>query len=159
MRPLCSGILCERHFCAIGRTWRRVHNRSMGEGFRETALSGATDIERTRFMVTCDAEGSLLELSSEVRRFTGASPAHYSGFRWLELVHRDDRARIVELIGTHSAAVSPPRCRFRRFDGEFRWFEIMVEAMTWSVIEQGQPGPRKVTARVVLSATEVESAA
>ena len=129
----------------------------MSESSRKFAVRGTTEVERARFAVTCDAEGSLLELSAEGRRFTGASPAHYSGFRWLELVHRDDRSRIVELIGTPSAAVTPQRCRFRRFDGEFRWFEVIVEPRSWKVIEHREAEIKTVNDRVVLSAIEVDS--
>ncbi len=129
----------------------------MSDHSRNFSLANTAEIERAGFVVICDAEGSLVELSAAGRRFTGASPAHYSGFRWLELVHRDERDKIVELIGDASAAVTPQRCRIRRFDGEFRWFQILVEPRSWSVIDERHPEPRQVNERVVLTAIEVDS--
>jgi PAS domain S-box-containing protein len=135
-----------------------IVSAALSDGDRgEFRFPGSAETERAHFVVTCDAEGSLLDLSAEGRRFTGASSAHYSGFRWLELVHKNERRKIVELIGRPSAAGARQRCRFRRFDGEFRWFEILVEPRAWNVIEQEQADTKKVNQRMVLSATEVDS--
>ena len=119
-------------------------------------IPNAVETARAQFLLTCDCEGSLLDLSAEGRRFTGASPAHYSGFRWLELVHADDRSLVVELIHTPSPSAEARRCRIRRFDGEFLWFEIFAESRSLSVVSHGRPGNSDRSIGVVLSATEAE---
>lgn len=141
--------------------WRKpwIATSGLGEedGAAEPANPEAKAEEKARFALTCTAEGSLVELSLECRRYTGASPAHYAGFRWLELVHRNDRNRVVDVIGLQKQPEKPVLCRFRRADGQYRWFEIVAEPGSWTATEQSQPVARRVTDQVVLTAVEVDT--
>jgi PAS domain S-box-containing protein len=63
--------------------------------------------------------------------YTGMSPEQAGGWGWAEAVHRDDLGRMTEywqsIIAT--GASGEIEARFRRFDGEYRWFLFRADPM------------------------------
>lgn len=77
------------------------------------------------FVFTTDIDGNNTETNELYRDYTGRSAAELNGDRWLEAVHPDDRARVVE-AWRHAVETGEPfkeRYRFRRRDGEHQCFD------------------------------------
>jgi len=56
--------------------------------------------------------------------YTGMTAAHASGSGWAEVIHPDDRQRLIEHWHTCLASGTPvdTEARMRRYDGAYRWF-------------------------------------
>jgi PAS domain S-box-containing protein len=77
------------------------------------------------FVFTTDTDGNNTETNQLYRDYTGRSAADLNGERWIEIVHPDDRAHILE--GWKQAIATgqlfKERYRLRGADGEHRCFD------------------------------------
>jgi len=83
------------------------------------------------FIWTSDAAGLCDFASKRWEEFTGRSADEHLGEGWTEWVHPDDVARVV---ATWRRAVANGEdvkmdTRFRRYDGEYRWFDTRAVAL------------------------------
>jgi PAS domain S-box-containing protein len=70
-----------------------------------------------------DPEGTCIYLSQRWCEFTGTSVEAGRGRGWLQTVHSEDTERVLRDFESANAAREPFTfdCRFRRYDGEWRW--------------------------------------
>jgi PAS domain S-box-containing protein len=76
-------------------------------------------------------DGQIDYVNKRVLRYLGSSLEEIKGWGWKEKVHPDDVAFKVqrwldslEAVNSHNA-----NCRFRRFDGSYRWFNVRGEPL------------------------------
>src|SRR5262249_12714357 len=69
--------------------------------------------------------GELEAVNRQVTEYFGQSPEELKNWRTSDLVHPEDRPRVLEIYERSIAAGDPFQyeVRARRFDGEYRWFE------------------------------------
>jgi PAS domain S-box-containing protein len=76
------------------------------------------------FVWTCDGSGGAVYFNEPWYEFTGRVPADSLGFKWTQAIHSEDRDSY--LRRWHNAVSEgitfEAEARFRRFDGEHRWF-------------------------------------
>ena len=60
--------------------------------------------------------------------YTGLSQEHSQGWGWVSAIHPDDRPGLIETWQRVLEAGQPKEAeaRFRRFDGEYRWYLIRM---------------------------------
>ncbi|HMI54337.1 MAG TPA: sigma-54-dependent Fis family transcriptional regulator [Candidatus Saccharimonadales bacterium] len=71
-------------------------------------------------------DGSLDFFNQRLQDYTGLTPDQLKGSQWQSLVHSDDIGELEtwwQDLG-HSQGESTKAVRLRRFDGEYRWFQI-----------------------------------
>jgi PAS domain S-box-containing protein len=88
-------------------------------------------IETIPGMVWCaDPGGELNYLNQRLLDFTGTSPKAWEQLGWTNFLHPDD-AKATVRAWSHAVATSQSydnQCRFRRFDGVYRWFRVLGQA-------------------------------
>ncbi len=77
------------------------------------------------FVFVTDADGHNAQVNALFRDYTGQEAEQLLGDRWLETVHGDDRADAQEAWrhAVESGAPYTARLRFRRADGQYRYFD------------------------------------
>lgn len=73
---------------------------------------------------TCDSQGEMIEISGRWTEYTGQPHAAALGAGWLDVVHPDDVAMVIETsrYALSTRTNSDVRFRCRRADGQYRWF-------------------------------------
>jgi PAS domain S-box-containing protein len=74
----------------------------------------------------CNANGDTIYLNDRWYQYTGHTSAESWGTGWITVLHPDDRARIIR-YWKHCCATGETyegECRYRRYDGEYRWHEF-----------------------------------
>jgi len=73
---------------------------------------------------TCDATGAAVYFNEPWYEFTGRMPADSLGLKWTQVLHPKDSENAVRLwhAAVQEGRVYEAEARFRRFDGEYRWF-------------------------------------
>jgi PAS domain S-box-containing protein len=71
----------------------------------------------------CDPDGSALYLNERWIQYTGQTAAEYEGFGWVNVVHPEDRRRILDRWAhcTRTGEINEGEVRYRGDDGEYRW--------------------------------------
>jgi hypothetical protein len=88
-------------------------------------------IETLPGLVWCAApDGELNYLNRRILDYTGTSPEAWAQFAWTKFLHPDD---VAPTVRAWSRAVTSgeqydARCRFRRANGEYRWFHALGQA-------------------------------
>jgi diguanylate cyclase (GGDEF)-like protein/PAS domain S-box-containing protein len=74
---------------------------------------------------TCAPDGSCTYLSPQWRQHTGAGEPEQLGYAWLDVVHPDDRVRMMQdwKRSLQTLEVYDTDTRLRGADGEYRWFK------------------------------------
>src|ERR1700726_1869315 len=100
---------------------------SLPHGFEEPG-----DVQDIRLVVdtiptlawSAGSDGSADFFNQRWLDYTGLSAKQALGWGWAVAIHPDDRSRILETFREALNSVTPFEVegRFRRFDGEFRWF-------------------------------------
>ena len=82
--------------------------------------------DRTYF--TADRHGNILELSKNAGLTTGVGPEGLLGERWQELIHPEDKERVVQVWTTSIAAGNRCECeyRIRVLHGRYEWVRSQV---------------------------------
>jgi|HubBroStandDraft_6_1064221.scaffolds.fasta_scaffold24548_2 formate hydrogenlyase transcriptional activator len=72
------------------------------------------------------ADGALDFVNQRFREYTGLSADQLVGSQWKSAVHRDDMQQLETWLQDlrKSPEAGTTEARFRRFDGEYRWFQI-----------------------------------
>ncbi len=113
--------------------------RSRAQLATETALRESEQrfrllAEKTRDLVNLTTpEGVIQYTSPSVRDLLGYAPEELAGRSFAELVHEDERNRIMEefdKVAAGSHEVPPVEYRLRRKDGVTVWFETLMEPLT-----------------------------
>ncbi len=76
-------------------------------------------------------DGACDFVNAKLVAYTGQAASSLHGAGWIEAIHPDDQARIVEAWRgrtRHDACDVHSECRLRRHDGEFRWFDVHLVA-------------------------------
>lgn len=75
------------------------------------------------------ADGTVHFLNERWRDYTGLTLDQSTEDGWAEVVHPDDRDRVAEVWGDALARGTPyeVECRYRRHDGEWRWYVARAE--------------------------------
>jgi PAS domain S-box-containing protein len=99
----------------------------MGEGESPPALELRAFIDAVPALAwSAQPDGSLDFVNRSFRDYTGLSSDQLYGAEWKSAVHRDDTQQMEtwwqNLRQSHEAATT--ELRIRRFDGEYRWFQI-----------------------------------
>ena len=88
-------------------------------------------IETIPGMVWCAApDGELNYLNQRLLDYTGTSPDAWAQLGWANFLHPDDAEATVR-AWSRAVATSQPydnHCRFRRYDGIYRWFHVLGQA-------------------------------
>jgi PAS domain S-box-containing protein len=98
---------------------RELHYRTLSEALPHLVL-------------TCNAAGDCDFLSKQWYDYTGLSEHCSYGLAWLDAVHPDDREEIRRSwlrAVTDQSGDYRHEMRIRRYDGEYRWFDVRVVAM------------------------------
>src|SRR5271154_4017968 len=76
-------------------------------------------------------EGNIVYVNKRVLEYLGAPLGEVIGWGWMEKVHPDDVAFKVKtwLENLESGNPHDAVCRFRRADGQYRWFEVHGEPL------------------------------
>jgi PAS domain S-box-containing protein len=101
------------------------------EALRASERDLSLIIETIPGMIWCAApDGELNYLNQSLLDYTGTTPGAWAQLGWTNLLHPDDAeptaqawARAVATRQRHEA-----QCRFRRFDGVYRWFQVLGQA-------------------------------
>jgi formate hydrogenlyase transcriptional activator len=111
---------------------RRIEPMSTGKGPGQTSADAHAFIDALPAMAWCALpDGGLDFVNQRFREYTGLSADQLVGSQWKSAVHRDD----IQQLETwwHDLGKSPEagttEARFRRFDGEYRWFQIAASAV------------------------------
>ena len=95
---------------------------------RESAGHGSTDL-----LVVLDGAGSIREISPSVTRLLAYRRGRLLGTSFLEMIHSDDVAAVLALLGTAREAAEEPahlKLRVRRADGGWRSFEALARTVS-----------------------------
>ena len=101
------------------------------EALRASERDLSLIIETIPGMVWCAApDGELNYLNQRLLDYTGTSPDAWAQLGWANFLHPDDAEATVR---AWSRAVATGQsydnqCRFRRFDGVYRWFHVLGQA-------------------------------
>jgi PAS domain S-box-containing protein len=73
---------------------------------------------------TSDPTGAAVYFNEPWYEYTGRAPADSLGFKWAEIVHSEDHGQCLRLWheAVKTGRVYEAEARFRRADGEYRWF-------------------------------------
>jgi PAS domain S-box-containing protein len=88
-------------------------------------------IETIPGMVWCAApDGELNYLNQRLLDYTGTSARAWAQLGWKNLLHPDDAEPTAQAWSRAVATGQPleAQCRFRRFDGAYRWFQVLGQA-------------------------------
>jgi diguanylate cyclase (GGDEF)-like protein/PAS domain S-box-containing protein len=111
----------------------------------------------SEFVVVYAAGGGISYISPATARFVGRSADDIVGTRQSELVHPDDRdqflAGLSGLLDRHGKS-NRFSVRLRRFDGEYRWLEVIAT----NLVEDPNVGGIVINARDITDRFETESA-
>jgi PAS domain S-box-containing protein/putative nucleotidyltransferase with HDIG domain len=71
-------------------------------------------------------------VNTEAVDYFGLHPEDLLGWKWITVVHPDDAARVQAARDIAAWAHAPLsiECRFRRFDGQYRWHDLRSRALT-----------------------------
>jgi len=74
---------------------------------------------------TATPDGACDYFSTQWTQYTGIPESDLSGWRWLQVLHPDDReaTRLAWTAAVQGPGVYDVEYRVRRFDGEYRWFK------------------------------------
>ena len=100
--------------------------REAARALRESERRYRTLTEAVPQLVwTCRPDGECDYLSRQWQEYTGAPENEHLGFKWLESIHADDRARadVAWRNAYQSGGQYELEYRLRRADGEYRWFQ------------------------------------
>jgi len=105
------------------RCWESIERTRVSRELRDSEARYRTLVENISAVVwVADAHGAMVTENPSWGAFTGQSRTEYSGHRWLDAVHPEDRARTVEIWQASAATLEPYEAsyRLRRRDGEYR---------------------------------------
>jgi PAS domain S-box-containing protein len=108
------------------RAGTELERQRAEDALRESQLRYSTLAETVpEVLYTNLPDGSCDYVSQRFLDFTGMAAADALGYGWTEALHPMDRARSLALWDAARAAGSPfeAEYRFRRADGEYRWFK------------------------------------
>ena len=73
-------------------------------------------------------DGAVQFVNQQWMDYTGLSQENSQGWGWVSVIHRDDRPGLLDTWRRVLAAGQPAEAeaRFRRFDGEYRWYLIRM---------------------------------
>ena len=73
-------------------------------------------------------DGAVQFVNQQWMDYTGLSQENSQGWGWVSVIHPDDRPSLVDTWRRVLAAGQPEEAeaRFRRFDGEYRWYLIRM---------------------------------
>ena len=73
-------------------------------------------------------DGAVQFVNQQWMDYTGLSQENSQGWGWVSVIHPDDRPELIETWQRVLEAGRPKEAeaRFRRFDGEYRWFLIRM---------------------------------
>ena len=101
------------------------------EALRASERDLSLIIETIPGMVWCAApDGELNHLNQRLLEYTGTSPDDWAQLGWATLLHPDDAEPTAQAWSRAVATGQPhqAQCRFRRFDGVYRWFQVLGQA-------------------------------
>jgi PAS domain S-box-containing protein len=101
------------------------------EALRASERDLSLIIETIPGMVWCAApDGELNYLNQPLLDYTGTSPGAWARLGWTNLLHPDDAEPTAQAWSRAVATGQPhqAQCRFRRFDGVYRWFQVLGQA-------------------------------
>jgi PAS domain S-box-containing protein len=101
------------------------------EALRASERDLSLIIETIPGLVWCAAPGGELNyLNQQLLDYTGTSQDAWAQRDWANLLHPDDVAPTAQ-AWAHAVATGQPyeaQCRLRRFDGIYRWFQVLGQA-------------------------------
>ena len=101
------------------------------EALRASERELSLIIETIPGLVWCAApDGELNYLNQRLLDYTGTSPDAWARSGWTNFLHPDD-AESTARAWAHAVATGQPhevQCRLRRFDGVYRWFQVLGQA-------------------------------
>jgi PAS domain S-box-containing protein len=115
-----AGEAVSLHGVSLDVTARKVVEQALRES--EERFRNMADHAPVMIWVT-EPDAVCTYLSKSWYEFTAQTPDTGLAFGWLDAVHPDDRERAERALMAASEQGEPFRleCRFRRFDGEYRW--------------------------------------
>ena len=119
-----------------------VHDlKQVEEQLRESEQALRLTLESVPGMVcVCGSDAHLEYANDYVLAYVGCKFSEVAGLGWLKAIHPDDLTQLV-LQNTHQSNASEAFAgehRMRRFDGEYRWFDVRVAPLH----EVGRPASR-----------------
>jgi PAS domain S-box-containing protein len=110
-----------------------VHDlKQTEEQLRDSEKALRLTLESVPGMICVWGGGAHLEYANEyVLAYIGCNFSEIAGLGWLKTIHPEDIARVLHPNGYETDASEPfgGEHRMRRFDGEYRWFDVRVSAL------------------------------
>ena len=136
----------------------RRSRRTMESTLHESEHRFRMLAENSRDLVTlASAEGALQYVSPCVQRLLGYRPDRLAGVNFADLVHPDDRERVMQefrRIAGSGGATPALEHRLRRRDDAYVWFETLLEAV---VSDEGKVVNLLANSRDVSERREIEA--
>ena len=97
------------------------------EQLRSTALAESLP----HFVWCCDEEVGCTYANGRMSEYSGWPKEYFSGKKWFDMLHPDDRERTLELwkIAMSGSAIYSIEHRLRAADGSYRWFNSRASAI------------------------------
>jgi len=108
-----------------------IERKHAEEKLRESERDLSLIIETIPGLVWCAApDGELNYLNRRILEYTGTSPEAWMQQGWARLLHPDDAEPTAQAWAQAVATGEQhqTQCRFRRFDGKYRWFQVLGQA-------------------------------
>jgi PAS domain S-box-containing protein len=107
------------------RCWESIERARAVRSLRESEAKLRTLTNTVPALVwVCAPDGAASEFNDRWHEYTGMTPGQSAGFGWGEAVHPEDRERCFAAWESARESGSPyeAELRYRRADGEYRWF-------------------------------------
>ena len=107
------------------RCWESIERARAALALRESEAKLRTLTNTVPALVwVCAPDGAASEFNDRWFEYTGMTPAQSAGFGWGEAIHPDDRERCFAAWEEARGGAAPyeVEVRYRRADGEYRWF-------------------------------------